>query len=141
MGDVKKTHCIYTYRTSWPTCDNVVMSLWDAIYPDTYIPTQIGIVELRIANVGDHKGVGYIWNLQIHESYRGIGLGKILLREIINYAKMNGCKSVTLDWSIDEAPRWVFDWYIRQGFDEKEFGRDCAFMEKKLDEQPNTETA
>jgi ribosomal protein S18 acetylase RimI-like enzyme len=132
MKNVIKTYDIRRYMTSWPSCDNVVISLMDAAYPDTYEPEQIGIVEVRINKTGEHKAEAYIWNLHVKEEYRGKGMGRVLLNDAIWVAEENGCKAVTLDWSIEEAPQWVFDWYYRNGFDERKFGRGCAFMEKKL---------
>ena len=123
---------IRRYKTSWSSCDNVVISLFEGECTDTYDSTQIGIVEVRVSKAGEHKGEGYIWNLHVTEEYRGNGFGRVLLHDAIWVAEESGCKSVTLDWSIEEAARWVFDWYVRNGFDEREFGRDCAYMVKEL---------
>ena len=126
------TRTIKSYTTEWPTATNVVISLLDAEYPDTYEPTQIGIVEVKAFKSGPHKGEAYIWNLHVNEDQRGNGGGKILLRAAINAAIVLGCDAATLDWSIEESPEWVFDWYMRNGFDERQFGRGCAFMVKVL---------
>lgn len=113
------------YRTKWPICDNVVISLWEDC-------VQVGIVELRIFKKGEYEGECYIWNLYVNAERRGKGYGRTLLKAATNIAKNSGCKTATLDWSIEESLKWVFDWYMRNGFEEREFGRDCAFMKKEL---------
>lgn len=122
---------IHCYKTEWPTCDNVVISLMAGT--ERIEPIQIGIVEVKIHKTGEHKGEAYIWNLHVEKEYRGRGLGKLLLNAAHNVALNEGCDRASLDWSIEEAPKWVFDWYIRIGFDEQEFGRDCAYMVKPLE--------
>jgi hypothetical protein len=47
-------------------------------------------------------------------------------------AKHLGAKVTALEWSLEESPHWVFDWYCRLGYDEKEFGKGCALMKKEL---------
>ena len=115
---------IRIYRTRWPICDNVVISAWEDF-------TQVGIVELMIFK-GEHERGGYIGNLHVNAERRGKGYGRTLLKAATNIAKNSGCKTATLGWSIGEYQKWVFDWYTRNGFEERGFGRDCAFMEKEL---------
>jgi hypothetical protein len=39
---------------------------------------------------------------------------------------------VTLEWDRRDSPQWVFDWYTRQGFDEREFSEGYAMMVKDM---------
>lgn len=114
------------YKATWPSGDNVVISLYNDF------PCQIGIIEIRIYKTGEHKGEAYLWNLHVVKNSRGKGYGRLLLDEATAFAMSQGCKAVSLDWDIEEAPKWVFDWYVRNGFDEREFGRGCAYMVKEL---------
>ena len=116
------------YRAKWPTCDNIVVSAWED-------SVQVGIIEIHIFKEGPRKGEAHLWNLHVDQEYRGEGCGRILLQNAIFIAKESGCNVATLDWDIKEAPKWVFDWYTRNGFEEREFGRDCAFMVKTLKEE------
>lgn len=111
------------YRTKWPTSDNIVVSAWED-------SVQIGIIEIRIFKEGSYKGEAYLWNLHVDQEYRGEGYGRILLGKAVCIAKESGCKIATLNWNIKEAPKWVFDWYIRNGFYEREFGLMVKTLKK-----------
>jgi len=119
---------VKVYRTKWPTCDNIVVSAWED-------QKQIGIIEIRIFKEDPYKGEAYFWNLHVNAERRGKGYGRTLLKAATYIAKNSGCNVATLDWDIKESTKWVFDWYTRNGFEEREFGRDCAFMVKKLKEE------
>jgi hypothetical protein len=56
----------------------------------------------------------------------------INLAEVI--AKKNGHKSVFLEWEAKNSERWVLDWYLRRGYEEREFDRygTSSLLEKKL---------
>ena len=116
---------IITYIAEWPTWDHVVVLRQGGVEIK-------GIIEIRIFKDGERKGEAYLWNLHVRGDRRRWGYGKELLREAIKIAKERGCKKVSLDWDITETPRWVRDWYEREGFEEREFGSDYVFMEKKL---------
>jgi ribosomal protein S18 acetylase RimI-like enzyme len=90
---------------------------------------------MRIFKDGVHKGEAYLWNLHVRGECRRLGFGRTLLLRAISVARSRGCEMATLDWDIKESPRWVFDWYTRNGFEEREFGRDCAFMVKTLKDE------
>lgn len=72
-----------------------------------------------------------IWGLYINEQYRGRGIGKQLLSMAEGIAKDNGQEIVCLEWE-KPTPQWVFDWYYRMGYDEREFGKNYAAMYKTL---------
>ena len=120
-----------TYTTVWPTCDNVVISLcekWGGV------PVQVGIVEVRVFKDGKHKGEAYLWNLFVNPECRGRGYARILMQAAYDRAQESGCHTCVLEWDMKESPRWVFQWYTRLGYDEKEFGHDNALMKLPIKE-------
>ncbi|MBQ8713067.1 MAG: GNAT family N-acetyltransferase [Prevotella sp.] len=100
------------YRTERADCDN----------------TEAGIVEVRTFKTGKNKGRAYIWNLSVGEQHRGKGYGRALLSDAYDVAMLAGCREVELEWDRRDFPQWVFDWYQREGYDEREFSRDYALM-------------
>lgn len=76
-----------------------------------------------------------IYALWVNTPYRGQGRGRALLKRAERMAKEFGCKVVALTWDEKEAPRWVLDWYLRQGYNDKQFGRGCALLVKDIEKQ------
>lgn len=73
----------------------------------------------------------YLWSLNVEEPMRGQGLGTQLIKDAIAEAKARGCKTMSLEWA-SPTPLWVLQWYDRLGYKEREFGKDCSLMVKKL---------
>lgn len=119
----------YHYKTEWEGRDNIVITLLrdDGV--------QCGIIEVAIFKGGEHDGESLLWNLHVLEQYRGIGLGKRLLDEAYQVACQHNCHTATLEWLLKDSPRWVLQWYVRQGFDEKEFGEGYALLKKNIKNQ------
>lgn len=118
------------FTTEWADTKNVVVSLYEAGDP---LHIQIGIVEVRIfRGESKYKGEAYIWNLWVSEGHRRKGYGRALLSDALDLAMFNDCKAVTLEWDRRDSPQWVFDWYARQGFDEREFSDGYAMMVKDM---------
>ena len=113
---------IKVIKTEWAERDNYVCLLYDG---DVFK----GIVEV---SVHKEKKEAYIWNLNVEEEHRGNGLGRELLGKALSIAGERGCGEVKLDWDLRDSPRWVLDWYVRNGFDDREFGNGCALMVKSL---------
>lgn len=81
----------------------------------------------------DEYGIqAYISHLWVDEEWRRHGLATTMLKQCEQLAKEYGCKETHLDWSLTESPRWVLDWYFRQGYDEQSFGKDNALLRKEL---------
>lgn len=118
-----------TYITEWKDKDNVIISLYND-EPD--ISEQVGVVELAIYKHGEHEGEALVWNLYVDEEHRRKGLARKLMDEAHKTAKHLGSKVTVLEWSLKESPRWVFDWYCRLGYEEKEFGNSCALMKRPI---------
>ena len=117
-----------TYITEWKDKDNVIISLW--LDPDFDTAKQVGVVELAVYKHGEHEGEALVWNLYVDEEHRRKGLARQLMDESHKTAKHLGAKTTALEWSLKESPYWVFDWYTRLGYDEKEFGPGNALMKR-----------
>lgn len=122
------------YRTEWTDTDNTVVGIFEKGSGEV----QAGIVEVTVFKTGERQGEAYVWNLHVAEPCRGRGYGRALLSAAYDVARLAGCRTVTLEWDERDTPRWVLDWYVRQGFDEREFGRGCAFMAKAVSENVTT---
>lgn len=120
-----------TYITEWNDKDNVIISMWHC-EDTTNDPIQVGVVELAVYKNGEHRDEALVWNLYVDEDHRCKGLARELMDEAHKTAKHLGAKTAVLEWSLDESPYCVFDWYCRLGYDEKEFGKGCALMKKEL---------
>ena len=119
-----------TYITEWKDKDNVIISLWHWVDFDNDTPEQVGVVELAVYKHGEHEGEALVWNLYVDEGHRRKGLARKLMDEAHKTAKHLGVKTTALEWSLKESPYWVFDWYTRLGYDEKEFGPGNALMKR-----------
>ena len=121
-----------TYITEWKDKDNVIISLWkydSVVYETAY---QVGVVELAVCKHGEHEGEALVWNLYVDKDHRRKGVARKLMDEAHKTAKHLGAKVTALEWSLKDSPYWVFDWYIRLGYDEKEIGNGCALMKRPL---------
>ena len=116
------------YLTEWKDKDNVIISLWHWVDYDNDTPEQVGVVELAVY----HEGEALVWNLYVDKPHRRKGLARQLMDEAHKTAKHLGAKVTALEWSLKESPYWVFDWYTRLGYDEKEIGNGCALMKRPL---------
>ncbi len=119
-----------TYITEWKDKDNVIISLWHLNERDD--TEQVGVVELAVYNHGEHEGEALVWNLYVDEGHRRKGLARQLMDEARKLAKHLGAHTCALEWSIEESPQWVFDWYTRLGYDVKEFGPGRALIKLKI---------
>ena len=116
---------IKTYQTRWNDKDNF-------IFIGGRGSRIMACIEMTVFKEGDHKGEAYLWNLHVDEQYRLCGFGRELIDCALESARIFNCTRATLEWDIKDSPQWVFDWYTRLGFEEKKFGKGCAWMEKKL---------
>ena len=121
-----------TYITEWKDKDNAIISLWYCEDFGNDIPEQVGVVELAVYKHGEHEGETLVWNLYVDKEHRRKGLARKLMDEAHKTAKQLGAKVTALEWSLKESPHWVFDWYTRLNYDEKELGPGCALMKRPL---------
>ena len=118
-----------TYITEWKDKDNVIISLWNDEHD---VSEQVGVVELAVYKHGEHEGEALVWNLYVDEDHRRNGLARKLMDEAHKTAKHLGAKVTVLEWSLEESPHWVIEWYFRLGYDDKEFGTGYALMKRPL---------
>ena len=114
-----------TLEQKWKYVDRVIIAA----------KQMVGIVivdVLKKDTEGIAKGDALLWNLVVRDGYRQNGLGRRLLREAERIAKDRGCRYVYLEWDLADSPRWVQDWYVREGYEERSFGETSALMRKKL---------
>ena len=123
---------IETYITEWKDKDNVIISVRK---DEGDTSEQVGVVELAVYKHGEHDGEALVWNLYVDMEERGRGLARRLMDEAKKVAKHLGAHTCALEWSIEESPYWVFDWYTRLGYDEKEFGNGYALMKLEIKQQ------
>ena len=115
------------YITEWKDKDNAIISMWQ--YDDENDMSHwVGVVELAVYKNGKHEGEALVWNLYVDKEHRRKGLARRLMCEAKKWAKHLGAHTCALEWSFDESPRWVAQWYCRLGYDEKEFGNGYALM-------------
>lgn len=93
------------------------------------VQVEIPYEQGKIAN---GKADAYIYALWVDKEYRRHEAGKRLLETAEEQARQNGARSVALGWDGRDTPRWVLHWYERQGYEEKEFGRNRSLLVKKL---------
>lgn len=79
----------------------------------------------------DFGARAFIWGLFVKTEYRRKGVGGQLLARAEEAARWLGQTIVALEWE-RPTPQWVYDWYVRKGYDEKEFGNGCSRLYKTL---------
>lgn len=80
----------------------------------------VGFASLTIKNnLWQGANLGHIDELIVEEKYRGCGLGRQLLNEIIAHAKQRGCARVELDSAFHRKKAHHF--YERHGFENRAY--------------------
>jgi GNAT superfamily N-acetyltransferase len=128
---MKEEYYTNTYTAPFKNKDNVIICLLYLNERDD-IPSMVGAVELAVYKRGEHEGEALVWNLYVDEDHRRKGLARKLMDEAHRTAKDLGAKVTALEWSLKESPYWVFEWYTRLGYDEKEIGNGYALMKCPL---------
>lgn len=64
--------------------------------------------------------------------YRRRGVAKHLLQLAEQQAKLNGVKTIGLEFNKDESESFVFEWYLNNGY--KPFSKESNLLIKKLDD-------
>ena len=77
--------------------------------------------------IADHTEI-YIDDLCVDESTRGTGVGKAIYNEILRYAKMRGCSSITLNvWCCNES---AMKFYEKLGLKPQKIGMEMLLNEE-----------
>ena len=83
-------------------------------------------------NILPWGGYTYIYGLWVVEEYRKTGIAGQLLDKAEEIACSLGCENVCLEWE-NTTPKWVFDWYIKKGYEELELSCSGSLLIKRFD--------
>lgn len=78
------------------------------------------------------KADALIYALFVDDTHRRCGVAKHLLQLAEQQAKLNGVKTIGLEYNKDESDRFVLDWYLRSSY--KPFNKKSNLLIKKLEE-------
>lgn len=73
----------------------------------------------------------FIWGLNVNPDFRGIGFGNQLLKYAEDCVRKRDINRVELEWEAS-SPLWVYDWYVRNGYKETDFGEGYSRLCKTL---------
>lgn len=76
------------------------------------------------------KADALIYALWVNVAHRRHGVAQRLLQLAEQQAKLNGVKTIGLEFNKDESDRFVLDWYLRSGY--KPFNKKSSLLIKKL---------
>lgn len=112
----------------WPKFDRVVIAAIDPF------DNLMGTVQLELYPKKKRFGASaYLYALWVGADYRRAGVAAALMHDAETIAADRGHKAIALEWSVEESPMWVCQWYARLGYDEKEFTPGyAALMIKKI---------
>lgn len=83
----------------------------------------------------DPDGVtAFICCLWVNEEERKHGHAGRLLDRAEEIAAREGHKRVHLEWCSLDSPQWVLEWYLRRGYEEREFGPNSSLLVKELNQ-------
>ena len=91
-----------------------------------------GFAIVMVSVLANEKDAAVIHDLMVHESRRGKGLGRKLLKEAIAEAESTGARVTRI---AVEPDAWQAGWYMRNGF--REVGRteldsrECLVLERE----------
>ena len=73
----------------------------------------------------------FIWGLNVYPDSRGMGWGNSLLKWAEGCVRERLIDKVELEWEAS-SPLWVYDWYVRNGYKETDFGEGYSILCKTL---------
>lgn len=76
------------------------------------------------------KADALIYSLFVDNNHRKNGVAQRLLQLAEQQAKLNGVKTIGLEFNKDESDRFVLDWYLRSGY--KPFNKKSNLLIKEL---------
>ena len=77
-------------------------------------------------------GYTCIYGLWVIEKYRENGIARQLLDKAEEIARSLGCEDVCLVWE-NTTPKWVFEWYMKKGYEELEWNYNSCLLIKRFD--------
>lgn len=78
------------------------------------------------------KADALLYALFVDDTHRRCGVAKHLLQLAEQQAKLNGVKTIGLEFNKDESDRFVLDWYLRSGY--KLFDKKSNLLIKELED-------
>jgi ribosomal protein S18 acetylase RimI-like enzyme len=78
------------------------------------------------------KAEALIYALWVDVVHRRNGVAQRLLQLAEQQAKLNGVKTIGLEFNKDESDSFVLDWYLRSGY--KSFNKKSNLLIKKLED-------
>lgn len=78
------------------------------------------------------KADALIYALFVDDTHRRCGVAQHLLKLAEQQAKLNGVKTIGLEFNKDESDRFVLDWYLRSGY--KPFNKESNLLIKELED-------
>ena len=98
----------------------------------TIIICQYGSVLVDITSSPNGKDKkAFIFSLNVEEEHRNKGIGSVLLKQAEEYIKNQSIQTVELEW-ISPTPLWVYNMYIKNGYQEKDFDDGYSRLYKDL---------
>lgn len=76
----------------------------------------------------------FIWGLNVNPDFRGIRVGSSLLKFAEDCIRDQSINKVELEWE-SSSPLWVYDWYIRAGYEEIAFDEGYSRLCKTFEKQ------
>ena len=73
-----------------------------------------------------------IWDLWVSQPSRRSGLATKLLDKAEEIAASLGFAEVKLEWDKRDTPQWVYDWYVRRGYEEIQWEEYISALYKRL---------
>ena len=107
--------------------DEIRILITDA---ENHGPVQISI-PLYVSDIFG-KADAIIYALWVDVVYRRNGVAQHLLQLAEQQAKLNGVKTIGLEFNKEESDRFVIDWYLRSGY--KQFDKKSNLLIKKLED-------
>lgn len=71
-----------------------------------------------------------LWGFYVNTDNRNLGVGKALLHYAENIARKYGNK-IEIQW-FNASPKWIYEWYLREGYIESEFDEGYSKLYKTL---------
>lgn len=98
----------------------------------TIIICQYGSVLIDITSSPNGKDKkAFIFSLNVEEKHRNKGVGTALLKQAEEYIKNQSIQTVELEW-MSPTPLWVYNMYIKNGYQEKDFDDGYSRLYKDL---------
>ena len=80
------------------------------------------------------KADAFIYALFVDDTHRRCGVAKHLLQLAEQQAKLNGVKTIGLEFNKDESESFILKWYLKNGY--KPFiSKESNLLIKKLEEE------